>query len=153
MKAIYTPSPRDASISEIDGTPISGVQNIEITYQAKEDYYIFCSSAGFDVRLFGDFEADACLFIYDSEKFSQELYRRVSSHVEVKDYGYKPVTYVDPIRSGEKKLPPIEFHKHMKYLYQNEYRHVFILGQNSQIPKDLYLKMPECSGYTELICL
>jgi hypothetical protein len=153
MKAIYTPHPSDISLSKLDGTPIHGVQNIEITYEAKDDYYIFCSSAGFDVRLFGDFESDACLFIYDSDKFSQELYNQVSSHAQVKDHGYKKVSYVDPIRPDKKKVPPVEFHKHIEYLYQNEYRHVFIPYHNGGNPKDLFISMPECSGYTELICL
>lgn len=153
VKAVYHPHPRDISITNPDGTEIFSKQSIKITFHAKEDYYIFCSGAAFDVRLFGDFEADACFFIYDSKKFSKDLYNHVSSQVQIKDYGYKKVSYVDPIKPDNKKLPPVEFHKHIQYLYQKEYRHVFIPNHRNGNPKDLFVSMPECSGYTELICL
>ena len=74
MRAVYNPHPKDIKITSKEGLEIKGVQNFHLTYQASSDYYIFCSSAGFDVRLFGDFETDACLFIYDSQQFSENLY-------------------------------------------------------------------------------
>jgi len=153
MKAIYNPHPKDIKISKLDDSEVKGVHDIQLMYQATRDYYIFCSSAGFDVRLFGDFKSDACLFIYDSQQFSDDLFKKVSNRLLVEDHGYKKVTYVDPIRPDKGRPPPVEFHKHIKYLYQNEFRHVFIPRELSHTPKDLFLSMPESIGYTELICL
>jgi hypothetical protein len=153
MKAIYNPHPKDVQLTKLDGSKIEGIRSIQLTYQATQDYYIFCSSAEFDVRLFGDFESDACLFIYDSQMFSDDLYKNVSKSVALEDYGYNKVTYVDPIRPENGTPPPVELHKHIKYLYQNEFRHVFIPQKPSNTPKDLFILMPESAGYTELICL
>jgi len=74
LKAIYNPHPRDIQMTMLDGRPIEGILNVELTLEAPNDYYVFCSAFGFDVRLFGDFEADACLFIYDSEIFSSPIF-------------------------------------------------------------------------------
>ena len=153
MKAIYTPHPNDVKISKLDGTEINGVQSIELMYKSPRDYYVFCSSSAFDVRLFGDFKYDACLFIYNSQQFSDDLFKAVSNRVLVEDHGYKNVTYVDPIRPDKGNPPPVEFHKHIKYLYQNEFRHVFIPRNEESTPKDIILSMPESTRYSELICL
>ncbi|HCG7131726.1 TPA: hypothetical protein NJ327_004543 [Vibrio parahaemolyticus] len=153
MKAIYTPHPSEVKMTTMDGEDIQGVQSIILTFEATQDYYIFCSSAGFDVRLFGDFEADACLFIYDSHRFAEDLHKAVSTKVRVEDYGYKNVTYVDPVRPKKGNPPPVEFHKHIEYLYQNEYRHVFVPYVSENKPRDLFLSIPEASSYTELVCL
>jgi hypothetical protein len=153
MRAIYKPHPKDVKLTTLDGQPIDEIFGIELTYQISNDYYVFCSSFEFDVRLFGDFESDACLFIYDSQNFSNQLYEKMAAEVEILDHGYKPVTYVDPIRPSNGKPPPVEFHKHMKYLYQNEFRHVFIPKKQIDIPKDLYIFLPEAEKYTELVFL
>ena len=153
MRAIYHPHPDDIKISTLDGRRVDGITGIEITLKAPADYYIFCSSVSFDVRLFGDFKADSCLFIYDSHSFSSELFDKLSKEIAVADHAYKQVTYVDPIRPDRGNPPPVEFHKHMKYLYQNEFRHIFIPMENSNNSKDLFLVMPEANGYTEIISL
>jgi hypothetical protein len=153
MKAIYTPHPNDVEITKLDGTEIKGVKSIQLTYTAPRDYYVFCSSLVFDVRLFGDFKYDACLFIYNSQQFSNDLFKEVSNRVSVEDHGHKNVTYVDPIRPEKGNPPPVEFHKHIKYSYQNEFRHVFIPRSGTSTPKDIFLSMPEVANYSELICL
>lgn len=153
MRAIYHPHPGDIKITAQDGRKLEGVTGIELIRQAREDYYIFCSSTSFDVRLFGDFKADACLFIYDSKDFSDLLLEMMSSAIQITDHGYRPVTYVDPIRPDKGEPPPVEFHKHMKYTYQNEFRHVFIPKGNSNNPEDLFLSLPESEVYTEIVSL
>lgn len=153
LKAIYSPHPKELKVTTLDGKPIEGILNVELTYQVPSDYYVFCTAFEFDVRLFGDFESDACLFIYDSQKFSDQLYEKVKNKVVLLDHGYKPVVYSDPIRPEHKKPPSVEFHKHIKYLYQNEFRHVFIPDKDSETPKNLFLSIPEAESYTELVFL
>lgn len=153
LRAIYNPNPRDFKITTLDGNEVEGILSAKLTFQAPSDYYVFCTALKFDVRLFGDFESDACLFIYDSQKFSDQLYEKVKSKVGILDYGYKPVIYSDPIRPEHKKINSVEFHKHIKYLYQNEFRHVFIPSKDSENPLDLYISIPEADKYTEIVFL
>lgn len=153
MRAIYHPHPDDIKITTQDGQELNGVARLELIREAAKDYYIFCSSASFDVRLFGDFNADSCLFIYDYQSFSDELFGKVSEKIPISCHAYKQVSYVDPIRPDKGDPPPVEFHKHMKYLYQDEFRHVFNPNNNANNPKDLFLVMPESKRYTELVSL
>ncbi len=153
MKAIYYPHPKDITVSTQDGNVIDGIKNVKITYEIPNDYYIFCSSLFFDVRLFGDFEADACLLIFDSKNFSNDLFNQVAKKIEVTNHGNKQVTYVDPIRPDHGKPPPIEFHKHIRYLYQNEFRHVFVSSKEVGNPSDLFVHIPEVDKYSEIVCL
>lgn len=153
MRAIYHPHPGDITITAQDGRKLEAVTGIELIHEAKADYYIFCSSTSFDVRLFGDFNADSCLFIYDSQMFSDQLLERMSREISIADHGYRQVAYVDPIRPDKGEPPRVEFHKHMKYAYQNEFRHVFIPKNNHNNPKDLFLSLPESKEYTEIVSL
>lgn len=153
LKAIYNPRPRDFKVATLDGKEVEGILSAELTFQAPRDYYVFCTTLKFDVKLFGDFESDACLFIYDSQKFSDQLYEKVESKVGILDHGYRPVVYTDPIMPEHKKIPSVEFHKHIKYLYQSEFRHVFIPIKDSENPLDLYISIPEADEYTEIVFL
>lgn len=153
LKATFNLHPKHLKLTTLDGNEIKEIKNAELTYQLPNDYYVFCTAFEFDVRLFGDFEADSCLFVYDSKKFSDQLYERVASEIVLLDHGYKPVVYSDPIRPSHKKPPSVEFHKHIKYLYQNEFRHVFIPDRVSESPNYLYISMPEAETYTELVFL
>ena len=149
----YLPPPKEIKITKMNGEPIEGVQHIKLTSRIERDYYVLCSSLSFDVRLFGDFGSNACLFIYDSEQFAHDLVRLVSSKIPVLDYGYKSVNYVDPVRPEGGRPNEVECCKHIKYLYQNEYRHVFIPRENISNPVHLYLNIPESKKYTEIVRL
>lgn len=154
MKAIFNPHPSEIQISNTRGEPIEGIKSFEIIIETKRDYYIFCTSHTFDIRLFDNFDADACLFIYDSKKFTKDLKALVNTKVDIDDFGCQPVEYLDPIKSNRtEKEPIIEFHKHIKYLYQHEYRHVFIPRTDKALQKDLFVSLNTASEYSELICL
>ena len=56
MKTIYYPHPDEVQIKTQDGRRLDGIKKIELIHEAPVDYYIFCSSLSFDVRLFGDFK-------------------------------------------------------------------------------------------------
>jgi hypothetical protein len=153
MKALFIPHPNDIKLTRLNGRKIEGILGLNLEMQITRDYYIFCSSHKFDLRLFGDFEADSCLFIYNSQQFADDLFHSMCNNHSIKDHGFKRVTYMDPIRPDSEIRPSIEFHKHIKYLYQNEYRHVFVPKDDNKLLKNIIFNMPEAKTYSELVCL
>ncbi|WP_277432931.1 hypothetical protein [Vibrio sp. 1180_3] len=154
MKAIFHANPKEMTITTESGEKVKPIGTVNITYETSRDYYVFCSSGAFDVRMFSNFEADSCLFIYDSQRFADELVSKLHEHIEFDDYAYQMVEYVDPVKpEGKGKDPIIEFHKHLRYQYQQEYRHVFVPKEDSRTPKDIFLSMDSVAEYSELICL
>lgn len=154
MKAVFHVNPADITIKKANGNIIKPIGTVDVTYETKRDYYVFCSSGQFDIRMFSNFEADSCLFIYDSQRFTDELISGLSSQIEIEDHAYKMVDYVDPIQPKSKEQKPIiEFHKHIKYQYQREFRHVIIAKSSSEVPKNIFLNLETAKDYSELICL
>jgi hypothetical protein len=96
------------------------------------DYYVQCLATTFSLRLFDDFEADACVIVYDG----RELGRRVTAELTKRFHGWiiggVPITYIDPDNPGEGDIV-IPACKHMKYLYQQEQR--FICHPRTPISK------------------
>lgn len=154
MKATFHVNPDNITIKDKHGNIIKPIGNVDFSYETQRDYYVFCTSGEFDIRLFSDFNADSCLFIYNSQKFADELIAELRNHIEIEDFAYKMVEYIDPIQNRLRNSKPIiEFHKHIKYLYQHEYRHVIITKNGSPMPKHIYLTLNSIQNYSELICL
>ncbi|EIZ1315166.1 hypothetical protein MOU92_001876 [Vibrio parahaemolyticus] len=154
MKAIFHADPNDMTITTTNGDVINPIGTVNIMYETDRDYYVFCTSGVFDIRMFSNFEADSCLFIYDSQRFADELISELHNHIEFEDYAYQMVEYVDPVKpKGKGRDPIIEFHKHIRYQYQKEYRHVIIPSSVSPMPKDIFLSLSSINEYSELICL
>lgn len=153
MKEIFQPHPSEVKITNMSGNDISGVKSIKISLEIDREYYIYCSSRSFDYRLFGDFNADCCLFIFDSDRFSNDLMTEFGKQVDLEDYGFKPVKYLDPIKPETNGYPEIEFYKHLKYFYQNEFRHVFIPKDTHQLDKDIFVTIPRLYEYSEVVNL
>ena len=153
MKAIFHPPLNEIKITDMAGKAIHGIKSVELSLQIDREYYIFCSAHTFDYRLFGDFDADCCLFIYNSQRFSEDLVRELNNQVELEDYAFKSVEYLDPIKPEKNKPIQIEFHKHLKYCYQNEFRHVFIPRCRPSVAKKKYVYLPQLVQYSELIRL
>ena len=153
MKAVFYPPPEEVEITDLGGKPITDVNVLEFSMQIDREYYVFCASHTFDYRLFGDFGADSCLFIYDSHKFTHEMFSELHKQIDIADRAYKPVTYLDPVVPDSVDKTEIEFHKHLKYFYQNEYRFIFIPRVGDDIVTHLYVSPQNLSRYSELIKL
>ncbi|EIB6494438.1 TPA: hypothetical protein ACHCBX_003361 [Vibrio parahaemolyticus] len=152
MKAVFHANPKETLITASNGERIEPIGTVDFTYEIERDYYVFCSSSVFDVRMFSNFDADSCLFIYDSQRFADELISELRKNIDIEDYAYQMVEYVDPVLPHTHK-PIIEFYKHLRYQYQQEYRHVIIPNSTSPKPKDIYLSLKSMVEYSELICL
>jgi hypothetical protein len=116
------------------------------------DYYVQCFSCAFALRLFDDFEADACLIVYDGREFA----RRVVGALTKKFPGWISagisITYIDPDDPGDGEIV-IPAVKHMKYFYQQEQR--FISHPRTSIARldPITIEIGSLSDIAELIHL
>ena len=92
------------------------------------DYYIFCLAGGYQLRLFDDFDANACLVITDSVRFLSRLREAVANDLPGWHYGNALVQYIDPVQTppggdaaDARAVWPF-FTKHHRYHYQREIR-------------------------------
>jgi hypothetical protein len=129
----------------------SGEYRLDVDVQAPADYWLYCLAKTLEVRLFADFEADACVIIRDVDAFSRRLWQsELGAAIEVKTAGL--VGYIDPLLPSTPIFVP--FAKHFRYAYQEEYRFLWLpsaLGQARLNSVDVALGSLE--GLAELITL
>lgn len=89
------------------------------------NYYVWCASLRLSPRLFEDFEADSVLVIHDTAEFSRRLMRSISSALHGWRFTPCVVHYFDPYHPSTKTRNVFAC-KHFKYLYQKEFRYVFL---------------------------
>jgi len=151
LKAILTPPPKDFTITTAKGNKLKDISKVTLQFETSWDYYIFCTSSQLDFRLFDDFEADCCLIIKDRQKFSELIGNRINEIVFLEKMKYGLVEYFDPVRHSRKGTPDIQFHKHLKYFYQNEHRHIFSPRSQLNLKEDIFIELPELKNICELV--
>ncbi len=116
------------------------------------DYYVQCLASTFALRLVDDFEADACLIVYDGLEFGRRVVDALRARFPGWIIGGVPITYIDPDNPGDGEIV-IPAAKHMKYLYQQEQR--FICHPRTPIPKlnEFMLQVGSLGDIAELIRL
>lgn len=97
------------------------------------DYYLFSLTAGYNSRLFGDFDANACLLIYDPAAFLQRIIDGMKRRVGAQQCEIAPVKYYDPVRVDPVSVD-VPFWKPFSHSYQSELRVIW--------PSDLELTLP-----------
>lgn len=115
-------------------------EEVEIPAQQKElfrymlvrNFYVWCCSAGYDTRLFHDFEADAMLVVHDKEAFRARLSAAVEKQLPAAKGIEVPLKYYDPYTTRREQLTPI-FNKNIRYLCQNEYRFAWTMPEDSTL--------------------
>lgn len=85
------------------------------------DYLLFCLSAAYSSRLFGDFNSDACLVIFNPHIFLNKIIRTAKQRLPDWKIEYFPVTYFDPVRVSPHEIVIPKF-KPFRHAYQNEMR-------------------------------
>ncbi|MER0365650.1 hypothetical protein [Vibrio vulnificus] len=144
--------PAKLMIKNKAGLEIKPISPVLMSYDSN-DYYIFCSSYVFDIRLFSDFDADSCLFIYDSESFYNDMLQSMKKQININSFGFGPISYIDPVLDAEVEELCVCSSKNIKYIYQKEFRHVFFGDNRNSLPENIYLDMPQTKSYTELFSL
>jgi hypothetical protein len=88
---------------------------------ASSDYYVYCMANEFSLRLFGDFEADACLVVTQPLVFLNRLGNAVVRHLPGWSGFARPVEYLDPAKVQMTDID-IFWTKSLRFTYQREYR-------------------------------
>lgn len=97
---------------------------VHVVHSALSDYSILCLGSSLSVRMFEDFEAEACLVIKDNAEFSRRLTCATAVPLSGCTAHIAGVGYVDPLRT--KTRPTVFFEKHFRYSYQEEVRFAWI---------------------------
>jgi hypothetical protein len=124
------------------------------------DYYVFCVAGGYQLRLFDDFDANACLVITDSIRFLSRMKEAVAEVLPGWHYGNFVVRYVDPVQdlSGRNSIDQQMFApwfcKHYRYKYQNEIRIAWLppepISQERHL-EHVFVTLGSLEDYCELV--
>jgi hypothetical protein len=132
--------------------PVPSVGSVIKVLEAPTNYYVYCMASEFSLRLFPDFEADACLIIRNPEIFINHLRNAVLEQLPGWASFAEGVKYIDPVNTTESEVD-IFYAKDFKYTYQKEYR-VFWRPLTPIMKLDyLYIELGNLSDYCELIFL
>jgi hypothetical protein len=91
------------------------------TLTAPTNYYVYCMTSEFALRLFADFEADACLIVTKPRVFVERLLRGGLDMLPGWTAFGVGVHYVDPAIKTEGDID-ILYSKDFSFAYQKEYR-------------------------------
>lgn len=90
-------------------------------YMEVPNFYVWCCGLGYDARLFKEFGADAALIVKDINAFTKRFIDAVHAQLPSAVFASGDIRYYDPYTAHRSQLIPI-FSKHLRYLYQKEYR-------------------------------
>lgn len=137
--------------NETKNCEIKPIGNVKRKSSLTTNYYVQCLSTAYSFREFSDFECDACVVIYDIQKFLTLVDHEVQK--QIKDYLFVPqsVEYIDPLKPH--KEPDVFFSKHFKFTYQNEFRLIWIPEKPLMELEPLFIDIGNMSEYAQLIVL
>jgi hypothetical protein len=107
----------------IENSKIPVTTDVKKTTSLKTNYFVWCSSLRYDIRLFHEFEYDSCIIIHNPSILIQRINSEMKRLVNWSFY-HGCVEYIDPYLCLQKEIIP-SIHKHFRYKYQEEYRFVW----------------------------
>jgi hypothetical protein len=115
----------------------------------RTNYYVWCTSFALRLRMFDDFKADSVLVIRDPGEFTRRLVEQIRDPL----HGWRvipcAVHYFDPYHPT-KAAHTVFASKHIRYLYQEEFRYVFLPPDPKDRLEPLTLKLGSLLGIAEL---
>ena len=121
------------------------------------DFYLFCFTAGFEIRLFADFKANACVVIHDQSEFERRLIRGARHALPGWNVQVDHARYHDPYnmpRPISDHGAEVLFCKHFGYMYQREWRLVVRPEPPTAGPlPDLAVSIGSLTDISELVVL
>lgn len=129
---------------------IKGIRKISVTNSYPTDFYVYCMAKFYQHRLFDDFNADACLLIYDTEMFLDKFLNYLKTNYSDWLLASGEVSYYDPCFPGSLSIP---FSKHFRFWYQSEFRITFKPRSPAKKLNEIDIEMGSLSTCCELILL
>jgi len=129
--------------------PIAG--RIFATKTSETDFYIYCTAAKYDHRLFDDFKSDACLLVHEPKSFAMKIVEACKQGYSDWLFAEKMVCYYDPLRPN--RIEDIPLSKHFRFWYQHEYRIVLKPKDPIKRLEPIKLSLGKVSDLCELIVL
>lgn len=120
------------------------------------DYYLFCVSVRFEIRLFADFCADACLVITNQKAFEERLTTAIRKLLPEYFVKFDLTKYVDPYnmpRTLPFNDPEYAFIKHHAYMYQSEFRLIAAKPARHATIRPLKIEIGSLRDISELVTL
>ncbi len=116
------------------------------------NYYVYCLGSEFSLRMFPDFEADACLIVTKPQIFIERLVSGVLEQIpDWTGFGVG-VKYIDPVNVTNDEID-IFYSKNFKYAYQKEYRLIWTPPTPAFELEPIYVKLGDLSNCCEFISL
>jgi hypothetical protein len=112
------------------------------------DYYLFSLTSCYSARLFGDFNANACLVIHKPEIFLQKLTEEACKGIPGARPEISLVNYYDPVRA-DPSLVDVPFWKPFAHSYQAELRVIWTVDPPQRILPRVKIKigcLRECAN-------
>ena len=137
--------------SEGEYEEIKGVKSLLVTNKYKTDFYVYCMGTTYQHRLFDDFEANACILIYDVPIFLNKFLRPIKKAYPDWQLKSGNIKYYDPFFPK----PPFDIpvNKHFRYWYQSEYRIAFKPKNSVFNLKHIDIEIGSLKDCAELILL
>lgn len=134
---------------EYQELPIAG--RIFSRKKSETDFYIYCTAAKYDHRLFDDFDSDACLLVHEPKGFVRKIVETCKQSHSDWLFAEKMVCYYDPLRLD--RIDDISLNKHFRFWYQREYK--IVLKPKDPVKKlePIKLRLGKVSDLCELIVL
>ncbi len=146
----YHLMPSDVNLTLPDGTRVPVPTDVpDVSFTLPHDFLVLCLSTGFHLRLFRDFDANACLIIYDEKRFVTAITEAAKLVLPDFTFATHTVAYIDPC-CPPKTEPPMPFAKHLRYWYQHEYRAV-AMPTSARTLAPIVVDIGPMQDYTELI--
>lgn len=140
---------RQSDNGEYQEIPLAG--RIFATKKSETDFYIYCTAAKYDHRLFDDFNFDACLLVHEPKDFVMKIVEACKQSYSDWLFAEKMVCYYDPLRPN--RIEDIPFSKHFRFWYQREYRVVLKPKDPIKRLEPIKLSLGKVSNLCELIVL
>jgi len=108
-----------------DVPPTITTHRMDIRYESRTDYWLYCVTTAVEPRLFVDFEAEACVVIKDPARFRASLNSAVGLVLGRTIGRDGRVAYIDPLLPTSAVID-VPMSKHFRYAYQDEYRFAWL---------------------------
>jgi hypothetical protein len=124
----------------------------EVVVRSLTNYLVYCMSFRYELRLFDDFQYDACVIVKNPKTFIARVQAKAAEKLPGWRLAVAPVSYIDPLNHGG-ALPDVFFCKHFRYAYQQEFRLGWLPPRKIDNLDPLDLRLGALDDLAELIVL